>query len=220
MRTTRELVSGNAAFEAAEIVFALCHEIGNLLAAVRLQAHLIDSDVSARELAAASVDIDQYTARASALLTHVRPLMSADAGTPLEVEPGRAAAILQQAIEDHGTRGVRVDWDCADDLAPVRFDPENLNNLLLTLCFDAIEAARPSGCVVVVCSSVEGGTEISIADDGDEEDGMSEWRSQARRGRPLSWIIAECVLRKGGADFAVARESGRTTVRITLPTAS
>ncbi len=34
-----------------ELVFALCHEVGNLVGAIRLNAHLIDGDASAVELA-------------------------------------------------------------------------------------------------------------------------------------------------------------------------
>ena len=39
----------------ARLVFAISHEVGNHLGGIRLQAHLLDEELGAREMAAAMI---------------------------------------------------------------------------------------------------------------------------------------------------------------------
>ena len=63
---------------AIDLVLSLCHEIGNVIGAIRLNAHLVDSEMGARELARTAVDLDDLSARSSALLMQIGPVLRAD----------------------------------------------------------------------------------------------------------------------------------------------
>ena len=64
--------------EVSRLVLSICHEAGNLVGAIRLNAHFVDDRLSALELAAASVEIDDLSARISSLLALVRPLVATE----------------------------------------------------------------------------------------------------------------------------------------------
>ena len=61
-----------------ELAFAIAHEVGNHLGGIRLQAHLLDDELDAREMAQASVLIDGLAGRSGPLLSLLRPLLAAD----------------------------------------------------------------------------------------------------------------------------------------------
>ena len=96
---------GDSKQAAAELVFAIAHELGNHLSGIRMQAYLLDPDLDARSLAEASITID---ALAGPLLSLVRPLLS-DEWRPSgdETWPGLLRRVVQQ-IEEEGIRGVRL----------------------------------------------------------------------------------------------------------------
>ena len=71
-----DLAPSTAFREPADLVFAICHEVGNLVGVIRLNADLIDAKASERELATLSVEIDDSSARIRSLLALVRPLLS------------------------------------------------------------------------------------------------------------------------------------------------
>jgi len=213
-------VSAPAREDGGPLVFALCHEVGNLLAAVRLRAHLVDEELGRRELAAASVEIDDLCARASALLAQVRPILSGPGDPPRPVPAERVLSAVQQTLDDQGVRGVSLRLEMADDLPDIRVDPEVLHPVLLTLIQGAVEAASPRGAVVVRAEPSGGDLAIAIRDDGDEEEDLSDWRSQPRRGRPLAWAAAERILEGWSGTLVVSRrDGGGTHVRVALPAA-
>ena len=68
------------------IVFAIAHELGNHLAGIRLEAHLLDEDLGVRGLAKASLAIESLAGQAGPLLTLLRPLLGPDSSRPLTVD--------------------------------------------------------------------------------------------------------------------------------------
>ena len=83
------------------LVFALCHEISNLVAAIRLQAHLLDEELDARGLAVSSLEIDDLSARCAALLALVRPVLNEVAATavPAPIPANVIAHGFERALE-------------------------------------------------------------------------------------------------------------------------
>jgi signal transduction histidine kinase len=213
-----ETMAADRASSARALVFAIAHEIGNHLGAVRLQAHLLDEDLDPYSLARASVEIDGLAGRAGPLLALLRPLLSpetlasgqaADAG----VAPGWSSLLagIAQHYEDEGTRGVSLaieeradpDW-----LAP---NADWLHSLLIAL-LDATLASMPrEGSIRIGLAPRSGQISLAIEDDGPEEDLSSE---AALRGRPLAVALARALLVLVGGHVETSRDEGETRVEL------
>lgn len=91
--------------EAVSLVLALCHEVGNELAAARLSAHwgAREADPDQRALAAAGVDVS--LARAGAMLAEIQPLLARSSAPARGVDP------------------VEILSDVRRDLRPLRLGP-------------------------------------------------------------------------------------------------
>ncbi len=131
--------SGEDRDRADDLVCALCHEIGNLVAAIRLNADLVDAEASPVELAAASVEIDDSSARIRSWLALVRPLLGRENGEEPGVSPAVLLAGIGEALEEHGGRGVEVGVEAEEGLSRVRGRPETLHHLIATLAYHAVE---------------------------------------------------------------------------------
>lgn len=144
-------------------VFAIIHELGNLMAGVRLQAYLLTDDPKPRALATASLELEDLSVKACALLSLVRPLLS-----PAGEATANARAVLHGlhvAMEDHVGQGVnvrivedrgKVDTPSSDptgddaipaELPELHLDGELIRCLLTPLLHAGAEAARsPIAC--------------------------------------------------------------------------
>jgi two-component system OmpR family sensor kinase len=205
--------------ETTRLVAAICHEIGNMVAAIRLHAHLLDEDLAPVQLAVASVEIDDLAGRMSALLALVRPLMNRGEALGSEVRPAAILAAVQQALDDQGGRGMSLSVDCAPELPLVSADPDVIHHLLLTLVFDAVEWAEHKGEVQVSAREVADTVVFEVADDGREDDQLLDWREQTLRGRSLTCAVADFIARKHGGRLEVDREGDRTRVLLRVPAA-
>jgi len=206
--------------EATRLVLALCHEIGNLVGAVRLQAYLLDSELSPKELAAASVEVEDLCARSSALLSLMRPLLSRVSRSTQEgAVPAAILSVLQYILEDCGGRGVVVSVECREGLPGVAIDPDAMLQMLLTLAFDAMEAARPKGRVDIRAVLGEGPDEVCFAveDDGPDDE-LGAWSRQMLRGRPLACAVASRMVAWWDGRLEVDRSDGVTRVALIVPT--
>jgi len=198
-------------------LFALCHEVGNLVAAIRLNAHLIDEQSSGLELATASVEIDDCSSRIRSLLALVRPLLS----DSRERASGATAEALVQgvagALDEYGGRGVSIEVECAGDLPPVPGSLEALHHLVATFAYHAVEEARPRGRVRIRADRGEGGVVLVIRDDGREEEGLGEAPAGTATGRGLACEVARVVLGSLGGSVEARRVAGETEILLTLP---
>jgi len=203
------------------LVFAIAHEIGNHLGAVRLQAHLLDDDLDSHSLALASVEIDGLAGRAGALLALIRPILSQKAVSSRDQAsetdgPAWASLLggIAQHYEDEGTRGVSL---VIDELAaPDRLAPNTdwLHTLLLAL-LDATLASMPKqGSIRLGLTETSGQILLAIEDDGPDEDLSKE---AALRGRPLVVALARALLVLVDGDLGTSRTEGRTRVEWVFP---
>jgi nitrogen-specific signal transduction histidine kinase len=209
--------SERAVDEGAELVFAVCHEIGNLLAAVRLQAHLLDEELGPRELAITSVELDDVSARASSLLAQVRALLSHDPERLSPVAPAAILSALQLALDEKGVWGVALEIEAEPQLPEVKVDPEILHHMLLTQVYEAVEAVRPRGTIRVSACRGASSLLFAIEDEGCDDDTLPGWRELQRRGRPLACAVAAHILGKLGGALSVTHEKGINRVAFELP---
>lgn len=212
----------STATDGEALVFSLCHELGNLVCAIRLNAELIDAAASPVELARAALEIDDSSARMRSWLALVRPLLDAELGPEESVSPGSLVRGVAEALNETGLRGVEVEVGEEPGLGSVRGRRETLHHLLLTLAFLAVEEVRPRGRVRVAArAAAEGGVAFWVEDDGPAdpalEAGAVPPTGAGTTGRSLARQVAEQLLTRLAGSVSVTREGDRTRVRLRLP---
>jgi signal transduction histidine kinase len=199
-----------------DLVFALCHELGNLLAGARLEASLLDPGAGATELAKAAERISEVSARAGSLLAQVRPLLAPDTAVPLPTDPLDVLDRLRHGLDETFDARVAIVLKSAAQLPDVDLAPEVLHHLLLTAIFLGLEASGPKGCVCVFAEASGERVAFLVEDEGRPHD-LSE--PPELHGRPLTHEIARALLGTLGGSFDVSRADGRTRVTFAFPTA-
>ena len=102
-------VKDKAFTEPMGLVLALGHEIGNLLAATRLHARLIDADATATELSDISATIGELSSRMGSLLAQIRPLVSPVPEAAPQVDLVRVLDGVRCGVEESCDARVAVD---------------------------------------------------------------------------------------------------------------
>jgi len=213
---------GGAPIEAAaarsprDFVFALCHEIGNLLAGARLEASLLDPGAGATELAKAAERISEVSARAGSLLAQVRPLLAPDGAVVLPMDPLDVLDGLRRGLDESCDARVVIVLKSAAQLPDVDLAPEVLHHLLLTAIFLGLEAGGPKGRVRVFAEAAGERVAFLVEDEGRLDDSSEP---SELRGRPLTHEIARALLARLGGSFEVSRSEGRTRVAFAFPIA-
>ncbi len=196
------------------LVFAVAHEIGNYLGAIRLRAHLLDEDLDPRALATASVEIDAFAGRAGPLLALLRPLLAPEDVT---TQCGHWSVLftgIRRHMEDEGTRGVVVEIQApaeADHPAP---EADWLHSLLIALIEATLSSVPKKGLIQLGLEGNEDQTTLFIEDDGPEED-LSP--GAPLRGRPLAVSIARRLVASIGGRVETSRADERTRVELIFP---
>jgi nitrogen-specific signal transduction histidine kinase len=205
----------NAFAEQMDLVFALGHEIGNLLAASRLHAHLIDAKMTAVELSEVSATIGELSSQMGSLLAQIRPLVSPVPGDAPNVDPLEVLDGVRCGIEESCDARVSVDLESAAGLPMAVIDPEPLHHILLTAVYQALEESAPGGKVAVSATSqagsvvfcVEGGVEFETEAGG------------ALKGRSLLHAVADAILRPRRGRIAIHSLGSGNRVELTVPAA-
>ncbi|MCZ6463207.1 MAG: hypothetical protein O7A09_02630 [Proteobacteria bacterium] len=211
------------------LVLAVCHELGNLLAAIRLHAAAVIDDPEPAELARVSVEVDDLAGRCGALLAQVRALLSeaeadpdSDAGPP--ASPEAVVAAVADVIEAQGLRGVRFSMDAGEALPPVPIASGLMHFLLLTQISGAADAARPRGSVRLSATGTGDGkggeVRFVVEDDGPADAELEAWRDVALRGRALACALASHILEARGGALEAVRVGTVTRVELRLPAAT
>lgn len=195
----------------AELVCAIGHEVGNHLAGIRLQAHLIDSEQDVRELASASVGIDRLAGRSAPLLALLRPIMS-DQHKPAEATDWAALfGALSRDLDDEGTGGVRIEFDHRDAPESPTFALDGIHSLLMALIFATTDGLRRGDRVRVTAQRSESGCRVRIEDPGPVE---SLAPGAPLRGRPLVVAIARRLIEAVGGHVAIDEQAGAMRIEL------
>lgn len=203
--------------EDAELVFSLCHELGNMMGALRLHAHLLDDDMVPKDLARTAVDLDDLSARSAALLSLIRPLLAGDAQTAEVVSVSLLVQNLEGIMAGYGARGTRLSFDVESDLPPIRIDVGMLQRLIQSFFYFALESASRTGSVWMRAEARETNVALVIEDDGPPGEDPAGFREQMRRGRPLLCCVAESILKKRDGRFEAEQAGDRTRITLILP---
>jgi signal transduction histidine kinase len=206
--------SGEAdATNASALALAVCHELGNLLAGVRLEADLLESGSGPGELAGAARRIENASARAGSLLALVPPLLAPDRAALPAVDVLDVLDGLRSGLDASCDGRVQIDLKSAAALPPVRLAPEPIHHLLLTAIFQGLEAGGTASRVRVRASAEGADVALAVLDAGRVDEG----RAPALRGRPLTFAIARSLLRGFAGRVEVAPFEAGTRVAFVLP---
>ena len=177
-----------------ELLFALCHEVGNLLAAIRLHGCFADEESGAR--------ISELTDRAGSLVALVRPLLSSPPPSAPVLDPLELLEALQRGLEDVGGARVRVELKSAVDLPGVAIDGETLHHLLMADLFAALENLPRGQRVLVAAEPTANGVAFVLELPGEA---TPDAPASKLTGCALTHALAAAILGKRGGSVA---ESG------------
>ena len=201
--------------EPIDLVLALDHEIGNLLAATRLHAHLIDADRTATELSEISATIGELSSRMGSLLAQIRPLVSpVPEGAP-NVDPIEVLDGVHRGIEESCDERVVIDLESAAGLPMAIIDPEPLHHILLTSIYWALEESEPTGKVAVSAFAQAESIVFTVDDENPFEDAAGG----VRTGRALLHAVADAILRPRRGQIAIRSWGAGNRVELTVPAA-
>lgn len=190
-----------------ELVLAVAHELGNHLGGIRLEAHLLCSDLGPRELARASVEIDSMAGRSGALLGLLRPLVVP--GERSTAGPSWLGVLdgARRELVDQGTRGVEVVFELTDDAACSAPPVAWLHHLLMAWLGSTLSQlqTREGQKGRIQVSFVPGQSEsLIVFEDNAAEEDLSE--GAPRRERPLALAIARTLLGELGGHVEASIE--------------
>ena len=188
----------------AELVFALCHEVGNLLLATRLQGRVPAEDTGAR--------ISELCGRAGALVALVRPLLSAPLPSPQAVDTSELLDALPRALEVEAEGRVQVAREGAEQLPAVAVDAEALLHLLLADVYAALAEPPSGGRVRVFAGRDRAGVAFGV-------EGPGELPSAGLSGRALTRAVGEALLCMGGGAVRVGPAGAGARVCFVAPAA-
>ena len=204
-----------ASSEPMDLVLALGHEIGNLLAATRLHAHLINADTTATELSDISATIGELSSRMGSLLAQIRPLVSpVPEGAP-NIDPIEVLDGVHRGIEESCDERVAIDLESAAGLPMAVIDPEPLHHILLALIYQALEESEPVGKVAVSAFA----RAESIVFTVDDESKFEDVAGGALKGRALLHAVADAIVRPRGGQMAIRSLGAGNRVELTVPAA-
>jgi signal transduction histidine kinase len=209
------LAEGRTSPNPVDLVFALSHEIANLLAAARMHTHLIDADASAAELANVAGTLAELASRMGSLLAQIAPLLSSTPEASHPIAPSDLLEGLQRDVDESCEARVRIDIDSAAGLPSAAIDPGPLHHILLTLIYQALEESEPAGAVAVAVS--DSGGSLIFAVDG--ESPIEVDPGTALRGRTLAHSVAEAILRERGGRIEEQPSDDHSRVEVTVSAA-
>ena len=204
---------GKAISDPIDLVLALGHEIGNLLAATRLHAHLIDADTTAAERSKIAATIGELSSRMGSLLAQIRPLVSPVPDGAPKVDPLEVLDGVHRGIEESCDERVAIDLESAVGLPTAVIDPEPLHHILLTTIYQTLEESEPDGKVAVAAFAQAESVVFTV--DGESEcEGVE---GSALAGRALLHAVADAILRPRHGQIAIRSLGTGNRVELTVP---
>lgn len=201
-----------------DLLGSLVHEVGNLLAGIRLSAHLLRGDLPARERASMAEEAERLSVLAGSLVAASRPLLGELPGQRVRVSPGALLAGAARSIEELLLPGSKLRVARASGLPHLRTDPEAIHHLLILLAAGAASEAAPAPIRLRLLAAAEGRRVVlSVVDDGPRLTRSAHPERPARRGRELWLSVADAIVRLGGGKVRVLLQPRGTRVDLLLP---
>jgi signal transduction histidine kinase len=229
-RTQAQLVQSEKLASIGEMAAAVAHGLRNPLASLRAAAQLVrrhpDAPTSGEHLDAIVEEVDRLDRRISHLLSFSRP-------APYHPMPERVERLVENLLpavaEPMRERKVELRLELPDDLPPVKVDPMQLEQALLELVSNALDAMPAGGRLRLGAErrngeSPGGEVVIEIADSGPGIPAQvlpsvcEPFFTTRQEGTGLGLAIAKRYVEQNGGRLEIDSTPGSgTTVRVRLP---
>lgn len=206
----------------------LTHEMRNPLASIKLglSGILGGDDLNERDRRRLDIsiqEVDRLNGLLSGTLDFVRPISLSEQPLQMDGLLDRALATFDMAFS---ARGIRLQRQRCEACKPLRCDPDQLQQALLNLLNNAIEACPRDGCIEIGLEQVEGKLVLVVANDcevapsGEMGKYFDAFFTTKAKGSGLGLTIVRRIVEehRGTVDFRV-REDGRVQVEVALPIA-
>ena len=213
----------------------LAHEVNNPLSGILTYAKLLrkwidreDGGQSRRGEICDSLDLIASESRRCGDL--VKNLLTFSRTTPMNLQPTDINHVIDQSLRlvqhqlDLG--GIQVQSQFEADLPLVRCDAAQMEQVLLALVMNAIDAMPQGGNLWIISSSIDHDVQIIVRDDGSGIPAEILPRifepflttKETGRGVGLGLAISHSILERHNGTIEVQSEAGRgTTFTVTLP---
>jgi signal transduction histidine kinase len=227
-RAQAQLVESEKLASVGQMAAAVAHGLRNPLASLRASAQFAlrhpDAPAARETLEAMVGEVDRLDHRITHLLTYSRP-------SPAHRLRERVAALVEAALRPlrplFAERRVALETDLPPQLPEVLVDPTKLEQALVEVVANALDA-MPQGGTLRVAGAVEGdAVVIALADTGRGiaaealPNVFEPFFTTRAEGTGLGLAIARRFVEQNGGRMELASEPGHgTTVRIVLPVAA
>jgi signal transduction histidine kinase len=207
-----------------EMAAAVAHGLRNPLASLRAAAQMVrhhpTAPSSGEHLDAIIEEVDRLDRRISHLLSFSRP---APFHPLTENVPRLLEGLLPAFTELLREREVQLQLEIPSDLPEVRIDPMQLEQALVEIVSNALDAMPEGGRLRIAALNDHGEVSIEIADTGP---GIPEhvlpsvcepFFTTRAEGTGLGLAIAKRYVEQNGGRLEIASHTGGTTVRVHLP---
>ena len=228
LQVAQALVRAEKLITVGVLSAGIAHEIGSPLAVIRGRAEGVldhqSSPTQSEDMHVIIKHIDNISSKIRQLLDFSRRHAVAPSPVPFQVAVERARELLQWKLAAKGlTLTVKID----DDLPLLAADPEQLQQVLVNLLFNACDASKKGQAVLVTARALSGGeVGFSVVDHGH---GVASEHMNAvfdpffttkkrGEGTGLGLTIVEGIVRNHGGQINLASSAGEgTTVTVRWP---
>jgi signal transduction histidine kinase len=220
--------SGGEFFSAADLSAVLAHEIANPLNAISAAVHLIEQYFYEKEgpVDQTIVDLLRLVAgeinRLTLLLNEFRSLRLSS----LDLQPTSLATVVKRVLDLESIQAaphrVHIEQAIPPGLPLIMADRAKLEQVVMNLCKNAIEAMRDGGTLSVRCFESEGQVCLDICDSGEGiPEGMEIFKlfvTHKPHGTGLGLMVVKgIVLAHGGTISYTNKPAGGTIFHLNFP---
>jgi signal transduction histidine kinase len=230
-RTQAQLVQSEKLASIGEMAAAVAHGLRNPLASLRAAAQMVrqhpEAPSSTEHLDAIVEEVDRLDRRISHLLSFSRP-------APFHPMPESVPRLVEGLLPAFSgplrERQVELQLDLPDSLPEVRVDPMQLEQALVEIVSNALDAMPSGGRLRIgaVWNGDKPGAQVVI-EISDTGPGIPEhvlpsvcepFFTTRQEGTGLGLAIAKRYVEQNGGRLEIVSQAGGTTVRVRLPAAT
>lgn len=235
-RIEERLLHSEKLVTAGQLAAGIAHELGTPLNVIRARAELaIDRLGEHPEVRGQQIVLEQVD-HVSRLISHLLDYVRIAPPVTEPIPPARALTTVAELLAvEAERRGVAIATEAAPDLPPLRADPGQLQQVLVNLAINALDACERGGRVTVRARAAPAAPPgapavlLEVEDDGAgiepavRTQVFDPFYTTKKRGHGTGlglWVVAQLVRAHEGEIDLDSRPGAGTLVRVTWPAAA